>query len=76
MKDPMQAVQLALAYGAIHFAANWWQENTLSGMMFRDFCRTWKTDSLLHLILCGGTVFLFGCCGIVGLALFLRALGI
>jgi hypothetical protein len=72
----MNLLGLILANACIHGISNWWMTNTLKGREFKTFIQTWRTDSLLHLILCGGTVFIYSCLAILLLGLTLRELGI
>lgn len=68
----MKTIALIGVYGLIHFAFNQWTEHTLSGRWLRDYLRGWKTDSLLHLILCAGSVWLISCCTILAVGLAFR----
>ena len=72
----MNTLGLILATACLHGMAHWWYENTYTGYSFRKFCQEWRTDSFVHLLLCGGTVFILSCCAILALGLACRILGI
>lgn len=67
---------LILINGMIYAAFHAWTNHTVTGQMLKRFLTTWKTDSLLHLILCAGSVFILSACAILALGLTLRELGI
>jgi hypothetical protein len=71
-KDWTHYAALISFYGVIHFVANLYFEKTESGRGFAKFLQTWKTDSLLHLVLCALTVLTFGVAAILALGLALR----
>lgn len=62
-----------MVLGVIHFCAGRFFNETESGRRFRDYLRNWKTDSLLHLILCGFTVITFLWAGILLVVIVLEA---
>lgn len=72
----MNLLGLILANACLHGMARWWMTNTVAGSDFQTFLQTWRTDSLLHLILCGLTVFTYSCLAILLAGLTFRFLGI
>ena len=42
----MRHLGLILSYAVVHGLANWWQENTQSGRMFRAYLQNWRTDAV------------------------------
>jgi hypothetical protein len=65
----MKHLYLIGIYGIIHFAFNQWTVHTVSGRWVKDYLRNWKTDDLLHLILCAGSVWLMSVCAILAVGL-------
>lgn len=69
-------ITLIILYGFVYAGFHAWCEKTERGQRLRTFLQTWKTDSLLYLILCAGSVFIWSCCAILALGLTLKKLGI
>ena len=62
-------------YALIHLAFNTWCEKSDTGIRFRHFLQTWKTD-WFNGIMVSISVFILFCCGILGLVYIPVALGL